>query len=52
MGYNEYNNKSDSKDVMKLSHVENKMDFLNGYLPKVNQKPMNKKNILDYFSKE
>jgi len=37
---------------MKLSRVENKMDFLKGYLPKINQKPTNKKNILDYFSKE
>jgi hypothetical protein len=50
--YNEYNNKSDTKEVMKMSHVENKMEFLKGYLPKVNQKPSNKKNILDYFSKE
>jgi hypothetical protein len=50
--YNEYNNKSDTKEVMKMSHVENKMEFLKGYLPKINQKPSNKKNILDYFSKE
>jgi len=50
--YNEYNNKTDTKEVMKISHVENKMDFLNGYLPKVNQKQTNKKNVLDYFSKE
>jgi len=51
--YNEYHNKQDTKEeVMKISKVENKMDFLKGYLPKINQKPMNKKNILDYFSKE
>lgn len=50
--YNEYHNKQDTKEVMKRSHVENKMDFLKGYLPKINQKPTNKKNILDYFSKE
>jgi hypothetical protein len=50
--YNEYHNKTNTKEVMKLSHIENKMDFLKGYLPKINQKPSNKKNILDYFSKE
>lgn len=50
--YNEYHNKPDTKEVMKRSHVDNKMDFLNGYLPKINQKPTNKKNVLDYFSKE
>jgi len=50
--YNEYHNKTNTKEVMKLSHIENKMDFLKGYLPKLNQKPSNKKNILDYFSKE
>ena len=50
--YNEYHNKQDTKEVMKMSHVENKMDFLKEYLPKVNQKLTNKKNVLDYFSKE
>ena len=50
--YNEYHNKQDTKEVMKMSHVENKMDFLKDYLPKVNQKLSNKKNVLDYFSKE
>jgi hypothetical protein len=37
---------------MKISKVENKMDFLKGYLPKINQKSTNKKNILDYFSEK
>jgi hypothetical protein len=50
--YNEYHNKPDTKEVMKQSHVDNKMDFLKDYLPKINQKPTNKKNVLDYFSKE
>ena len=50
--YNEYHNKPDTKEVMKRSHVDNKMDFLKDYLPKINQKPTNKKNVLDYFSKE
>jgi len=50
--YNEYHNKQDTKKVMKISHIENKMDFLKEYLPKVNQKLTNKKNVLDYFSKE
>ena len=50
--YNEYHNTQNTKEVMKLSHIENKMDFLKEYLPKINQKPTNKKNILDYFSKE
>ena len=50
--YNEYHNKKDTKEVMKISHIENKMDFLKEYIPKVNQKPTNKKNVLDYFSKE
>jgi len=50
--YNEYHNKQDTKEVMKMSHVDNKMDFLKEYLPKVNQKLTNKKNVLDYFSKE
>ena len=50
--YNEYHNKSDTKEVMKISHIENKMDFLNGYLPKVNQKPISNKNVLDYFSNQ
>lgn len=50
--YNEYHNKQDTKEVMKMSHVENKMDFLKEYLPKINQKLTNKKNVLDYFSKE
>lgn len=50
--YNEYHNKQDTKEVMKMSHVENKMDFLKEYLPKVNQKLTNKKNVLDYFSEK
>ena len=50
--YNEYHNKPDTKEVIKRSHVENKMDFLKDYLPKINQKPTNKKNILDYFSEK
>jgi len=50
--YNEYHNKPDTKEVMKRSHVDNKMDFFKDYIPKVNQKPSNKKNVLDYFSKE
>ena len=50
--YNEYHNKTNTKEVMKLSHIENKMDFLKDYLPKINQKQVNKKNILDYFSNE
>jgi hypothetical protein len=50
--YNEYHNKQDTKEVMKISHVENKMDFLNEYLPKVNQKSTNNKTVLDYFSKK
>ena len=49
--YNEYHNKQDTKEVMKLSRIENKMDFLKDYLPKINQK-QNNKNVLDYFSKE
>jgi len=50
--YNEYHNKSNTKEVMKLSRIENKMDFLNGYLPKVNHKPTSNKNVLDYFSEK
>jgi len=50
--YNEYHNTPNTKEVIKLSKIENKMDFLKGYLPKINQKPTNKKNILDYFSNE
>jgi len=50
--YNEYHNKQDTKELMKISHVENKMDFLKEYLPKVNQKLTNRKNILDYFSEK
>ncbi len=50
--YNEYHNKQDTKEVMKMSHVENKMDFLKEYLPKINQKLTNKKNVLDYFSEK
>ena len=50
--YNEYHNKQDTKEVIKISHVENKMDFLKEYLPKVNQKPSNNKTVLDYFSKK
>ncbi len=50
--YNEYHNKRDTTEIIKISHVENKMDFLKGYLPKINQKPMNNKNVLDYFSNE
>ena len=50
--YNEYHNKPDTKEVMKISHVENKMDFLKGYLPKINQKQTDNKNVLDYFSKK
>ena len=50
--YNEYHNKQDTKEVIKISHVENKMDFLKEYLPKVNQKPTNNKTVLDYFSKK
>lgn len=49
--YNEYHNKQDTKEVIKLSRVENKMDFLKEYLPKINQKTTNNKNVLDYFSK-
>ena len=50
--YNEYHNTQNTKEVIKLSHIENKMDFLKDYLPKINQKPINKKNILDYFSEK
>ena len=50
--YNEYHNKQDTKEVIKISHVENKMDFLKEYLPKVNQKPTNNKTVVDYFSKK
>ena len=50
--YNEYHNTSNTKEVMKLSKIENKMDFLKDYLPKINQKPVNKKNVLDYFSEK
>jgi len=50
--YNEYHNTPNTKEVMKLSKIENKMDFLKDYLPKINQKSTNKKNVLDYFSNE
>lgn len=50
--YNEYHNTPNTKEVIKLSKIENKMDFLKDYLPKINQKSTNKKNVLDYFSNE
>jgi hypothetical protein len=37
---------------MKISHVENKMDFLKEYLPKINHKQTSNKNVLDYFSEK
>ena len=49
---NEYHNKQNTKEVMKISHVENKMDFLKEYLPKINHKPTSNKNVLDYFSEK
>jgi hypothetical protein len=56
--YNNYNKPVNSNEIIKtskLSKIDNKMDFLKDYLPKINSTPkssQDKKNILDYFSTE
>ena len=56
--YNNYNKPANSNEIIKtskLSKIDNKMDFLRDYLPKINSTPkssQDKKNVLDYFSTE